>query len=338
MLTKRSTILACLVSSLFLFSACQQKVRYAQVQETRLAMGTLVEITVIDSTEEEAKTALEAGFAEIERIAKLFWEGNPNGPVYAFNHRQTASTPMPREVLGLIARSCEYSRRLNGAFDITVAVLFPLYRFSGENLQPPTISAINARLKYIDYRTLQIDSLGERLGAKWRQTQIGFGAVAKGYAVDRALEKIKAHGVVGALVNAGGDLRTLPRLDGKKWRIGIQHPRQINKLFTVLEIDSMAVVTSGDYEKFFMYNGKRIHHLLNPHTGFPADSCQAVTVIASNAEQADAMATGLFVLGANAGQEALKQFPDCAALWIRQDGSVVQSPGFEKYIVAEGNN
>lgn len=315
---------------LIAFSTCQREL--VEVQETRLAMGTLVEITVIDTTESQAKAALEAGFAEIERISQLFWEGNPDGPVYAFNHRTTPSTSMPEEILQLISRCCEYSQKLNGAFDITVAVLFPLYRFRGDSLRPPALSEIKSRIPYIDYRALQINLKDGQLSSKFTQTQIGFGAVAKGYGVDQALARIKAAGVAGALVNAGGDLKALPRRDGRKWRVGVQHPRKPNELLAVLEIDSQAVVTSGDYEKYFIYEGRRIHHLLDPKTGLPAEKCQAVTVIASSAEQADAMATGLFVIGAEAGQQVLERFEETQALWVRADGQLVASRDFKKYL------
>ncbi len=100
----------------------------------------------------------------------------------------------------------------------------------------------------------------------------------------------------------------------------------------MLEIDSQAVVTSGDYEKYFIYEGRRIHHLLDPKTGLPAEKCQAVTVIASSAEQADAMATGLFVIGAEAGQQVLERFEETQALWVRADGQLVASRDFKKYL------
>lgn len=328
--TKYITLLSI---ALFLgLTSCQRGVKLVQVQETRLAMGTLIEITVLDTTEAQARVALDTGFAEIERISRLFWEGNPAGPVYAFNHRTEEYSPMPREVLDLITRSCDYSRKLDGAFDITVAALFPLYRFRGDSLRPPDLREVQKRLPYVDYRALLIDTLNLRLGSRIRQTQIGFGAVAKGYGADRALQKIKALGVAGALVNAGGDLSALPRKDGKQWHVGIQHPRQKDRLLAVMAIDSQAVVTSGDYEKYFLYEGRRIHHLLNPRTGLSADSCQAVTVIAPSAELADAMATGLFVLGAQAGQRVLDRFPNCQALWVTHDGRLITSRQFTDYL------
>ncbi|HPC36173.1 MAG TPA: FAD:protein FMN transferase [Candidatus Marinimicrobia bacterium] len=316
----------------FLLTGCQSKSKLVKAQSTRFAMGTVIEITVLDTTEAEANSALEAGFAEINRISAQFWEGKPEGPIYAFNHRTTEAVALPLEILELIARCEDYSAKLDGAFDITVGTVLQLYNFKGDSLRPPDIAIIKALLPAVNYQNLIIDFSKGQLSAKNRQTKIGLGAVAKGYGVDRAITAIAKHNVAGALVNAGGDLRTLRRTDGQKWRIGIQDPRQADNILLVIEFDSGAVATSGDYEKFFMYEGKRIHHILNPRTGLPADSCQSVTVIAPTAEQADAMATGLFILGASAGQKALENFPNCEVLWICADGRVVQSAGFEKYL------
>jgi len=318
---------------IFILSACQFKTELVKAQSTRFAMGTVIEITVLDTTEAEANAALEAGFAEINRISTQFWEGNPQGPIYAFNHRTTDAVAMPREILELVVRSKDYSEKLNGAFDITVGTILPLYKFKGDSLRPPESSDINPFLRYIDYRNLDVDLTTERLGTKYRETMIGLGAVAKGYGVDKAIEAITKYNVSGALVNAGGDLRATLRLDGRKWRVGIQNPRQAGDVLFIVEIDSGAVVTSGDYEKFYMYEGRRIHHLLNPRTGQPADSCQSMTVIGPTAEQADAMATGLFVLGAAEGLKALEKFSDCEVLWICSDGKKVQSANFGKFLI-----
>ena len=318
---------------IFLLSACQPKDELIKAQSTRFAMGTVIEITVLDTTEAEANAALEAGFAEINRISDQFWEGNPQGPIYAFNHRTVDAVAMSPEILELIARSINYSEKLSSAFDITIGTILPLYKFKGDSLRPPDNARLKTLLSFIDYRTLKIDWKKEQLFAQQRQTMIGMGAVAKGYGVDKAVEAIAKHNVAGALVNAGGDLRVLPRQDGRKWRVGIQDPRQTENILYVIEVDSGAVVTSGDYQKFFMYNNKRVHHLLNPRTGQPAELCQSVTVIAPSAEQADAMATGLFVLGTAEGRKALEKFPGCEVLWICSDGQVMQSAGFGKYLV-----
>jgi len=211
---------------------------------------------------------------------------------------------------------------------MTVGALLPLWDFKAENPQPPSEDRIRAALPFVNYRLLRIDHEKKMLIAESPGIMLTTGGIAKGYAVDRAIEILSRQGVKGALVNAGGDLRVLPRADGKKWRVGVQHPRIQQKLLQVIEVDSGAVVTSGDYQKFFLYNEKRYHHLLNPKTGLPADSCQSVTILAPTTEGADALATGIFVAGAKRGIELLEKLPGVEGMIVRHDGKIIKSSGF----------
>jgi len=314
-----------------IFTNCSRQDEFIEAKETRLLMGTVVEITVLDTSEVAAKAAITDAFNEISRISTVFYEGNPNSPVYVFNHRTRNEVVIPSEVLGLVERSVDISEKLDGAFDITIGGLLPLYKFKGNSLTPPSMKEIQAVLPFVGFKYLSINSAENILSCKNRKTQIGTGAVAKGYAVDRAIEVLQLRNVKGAIVNAGGDLRTLPRPDGKYWRVGIQHPRNRGEILNVLEIGNGAVTTSGDYEKYFFYQGKRIHHILDPKTGLPADSCQSVTIIAPTTELADALATGMFVLGVTKGMELIQQFSEIEAMWIRADGKRFETAGFNKY-------
>lgn len=310
--------------------SCRPDKTLRTFRETQFGLGTLIEITVLDSSEVHATAAMDSAFGEIERIGSLFWEGNPESPLYAFSHRQSESVRIPREVLQLIKRGITISEVTAGAFDMTVGILLPLYDFKSENPQPPSYSEIRERLPYVDYRQLEVDLEGGKLVAHSPQTALATGGIAKGYAVDRAIEVLAAQNIAGAIVNAGGDLRVLPRKDHKRWRIGIQHPRNPDEMLLVLELERGAVTTSGDYQKYFIYEGRRWHHLLDPHNGLPADSCQSVTVMAPTAEMADALATGLFVAGVQKGMEILRQFPDCRALMVRRDGKIFYSDNFPR--------
>ena len=317
---------------LIIFSNCQDKNALREVKSTRMAMGTIIEITVLHSTESKANEAMEAAFAEINRIGKEFYEGNPESEFYQFNHRTTDVVSFDDEKLALVRQAVDMSQKTAGAFDITAATLFPLYRFHGDSLRPPRQKDIDRLLPYVGYSYLQIDIVKHTLGAPNRVTAIGTGGIAKGYAVDRAIDILIDDEVTGAIVNAGGDLRVLPRRDGKAWRVGIQDPRNLNSILKILEVYDGAVVTSGDYQKFFIYEGKRYHHILNPQTGTPADSCRSVTVIAPTAEQADAMATGLFINGPEWGLAHFDRFPGCDALWIRHDGKIFMTDGFQQHL------
>ena len=309
-------------------SGCNSGSSLKTYQETRFALGTVVEITVIDDSEENANVAIEAAMKEINRVGSLFYEGNPESPLYEFSHRTGDSIAMPEEVLSLIQRGLEVSKLTNGCFDMTVGILLPLWDFKSENPEPPSEKQLKSVLPYVNYRSLTFDPERSLLISASPRTMLTTGGIAKGYAVDRAIEILEQHAVKGALVNAGGDLRALPRVDGKKWRVGIQNPRVQQELLKIIEIDSGAVVTSGDYQKFFIYDNKRYHHLLNPKTGLPADSCQSVTIIAPTTERADALATGIFIFGAKRGMELLENIPGTEGLIVRYDGKIIKSSGF----------
>jgi len=332
-LCARLTSIFGLVFVAILLNSCTKEPVYHQVQSTRFAMGTVIEMTVLDTLESKANEAIDEAFDEILRIASLFYEGNPQSPLYAFNNRKNNETGMPVEVLELIQRSLNVSEKTNGAFDITVGVLLPLYRFGGDSLIPPDSSTVKELLPFVDYKNLKINYEKSTLSVLYSKIRVTTGGIAKGYAVDRAIEILLKKGVAGALINAGGDLRVISRKDGKPWCVGIQNPRKPNTFINIIEISEGAVATSGDYQKYYFYKNRRIHHLLNPKTGFPADSCQSVTVIAPTTELADALATGLFVAGVTAGLDIIKKYPNCEALWVRADGKTFMSKGFERYLV-----
>lgn len=334
-LCARLTSIFGLVFGAILLNSCAKEPVYHIVQSTRFAMGTIIEITVLDTSELKANEAIGEAFNEILRIASLFYEGNPRSPLYTFNNRKNNETSMPVEILELIQRSLNISEKTNGAFDITVGVLLSLYRFSGDSLVPPDSSSVKDLLPYVGYKNLTTNFEKSTLTTIYSKARITTGGIAKGYAVDRAIDILLARGVAGALVNAGGDLRVIPRKDGKLWRVGIQNPRKENDIIDVIEISNGAVTTSGDYQKYYFYKNRRIHHLLNPKTGFPADSCQSVTVIAPITELADALATGLFVAGVTAGLDIIKKYPNCEALWVRADGKTFMSRGFPIYLCQE---
>lgn len=317
---------------MFVLFGCNSEETLKPYKTTRFALGTVIEITVLDDSESHANAAINAAMAEINRIGALFYEGNPESPLYQFSQPTCDRVVMPAEVLNLIQRGLKISELTGGGFDMTVGALLKLWDFKSENPTLPTEEQIKAVLPFVGYHKLSIDLDKKLLIASSPLTMLTTGGIAKGYAVDRAIEILAHRRVKGALVNAGGDLRVLPRTDRKKWRVGIQDPRNRNDLLMVIELDSGAVVTSGDYQKYFMINEKRYHHILNPKTGYPADSCQSVTVVAPSAEMADALATGMFVAGPQKGLDILTNFPSIAVLIIRSDGKIIRSANWDNLV------
>jgi len=158
------------------------------------------------------------------------------------------------------------------------------------------------------------------------------GGIAKGYAIDRAFKTLTSLGYKNLIVNAGGDLRTGGLKNNQPWSIGIQHPRLTEKLMATLSGSGSAIATSGDYEKYFLHQGKRYHHILNPKTGFPAEGCQSVTVLGKEATTADAMATAVFVLGPEKGYALCQKIANVECLIVDGEGKPVMTPGLKERI------
>jgi thiamine biosynthesis lipoprotein len=158
---------------------------------------------------------------------------------------------------------------------------------------------------------------------------VDLGAIAKGYAVDRAVELLRRAGIESAAVNAGGNIRLIGDHDGRPWRIAIQHPRDAAGQLALLELADVSVSTSGDYERFFEQDGVRYHHIFDPRTGYPAGRCRSVTVVTPSAALADALSTAAFVLGPEEGLALLRRFPATEGLIVAADGTPHVTPGLE---------
>lgn len=323
---------------LLLFTFCSKDSGLNTVKKTDFAMGTIIQITVLDSTEKSAQKAIDLALQEIKRVGNLFYKGNPSSPIYKFNNRSKDTIKMPIEVLDLIWRGTQIAKKTMGSFDMTIEKILPYYSFNGDSLQPPQKLLIDSLKKYVNYKNLKIDLEQGALIANSRESRIATGGNAKGYAVDRAIHILDSLHVAGALVNAGGDLRVLPRKDNRKWTVGIQHPRNRNQTIGIIALKKGAVTTSGDYEQYYIYKNIRYHHIINPRTGFPARNSQSTTVIAPTAELADGLATALFILGYEKGLKILREFPNCHAFWVDSNGAYHSSPGFDKYLSKNYNS
>ncbi len=322
-----------IVSLLFVIFGhnCQNQPR--KFTETRFQMGTVVQITLFETSKKSAQRQMDNGFAEIDRIAALFWEGNPDSDIYKINHRKSDTIHVRSEVAQLLARAKHISQQTDGAFDMTIGTLKELYNFEKKII--PDTNQIKAVLNHIGFENLSIDTTRNRLRFKNPDFKLITGAIVKGYAADRAIDIIKKENPYGVLVNAGGDIRVTKRHDSKKWIVGVQDPKEKGHLIGKVAIYEGAVVTSGDYEQYTIIEGKRYHHILNPLTGFSAEKSHATTVIAPKAECADAIATGLFVLGDKRGKVIINRFPCVEALWIDWEGNSILTDGFSKYLVGD---
>lgn len=272
----------------------------------RPMLGTIVNLTIIAPSGERASSAARAAFGEIERIEKLMSPHLAESDVSGINAR-AADGPVrvSADTFAVIALSQEVSRLTNGAFDASFASLGKLWDFSKEPFSPPKKSEVLRLLPLVNYKNVLLNKKDSTVRFARKGMKIGLGGVAKGYAIGKAIEALKKHGVRDAIVEAGGDLKVIGSKFGAPWRVGLMHPREKSIIITLTLKGGESIVTSGDYERFAIYKGIRYHHIIDPATGYPANGLVSVSVIAADPARADAFATALFVMGKEKSVELL---------------------------------
>jgi len=282
-------------------------------------MGTLFDFTLcVSQNTPEVERAVKDAFAEVRRIDGLMTSYRPDSHVSRINeYAGKKGISVPLELYNLIEQSMSISRKTKGKFDITFASIGRIWNFRTDQPSLPERKEIRKRIRLIDYRKVITDPKRNMVKLKDRRMRIGLGAIAKGYAVDRAGEVLRAHGISNYIVYGGGDLLIGGSKNGAPWKIGIQDPRDKARYFAKLSLrGDKAIVTSGDYEKYFVIAGKRYHHILDPDTGFPATGSSSVTIVTDSAAVADAMATGVFVLGPREGMALIESEPELEGIIV----------------------
>jgi thiamine biosynthesis lipoprotein len=289
-------------------------------------MGTVIEITLIGDHEEQASKAALQTFQEIKRIEQLMNPRVESGDVFRINQSSgKVRVKISNETLEVIKKAQEISELSEGGFDITVSPLIELWKKARENKTPPSAEEVKEKSDLVNFRNIEMDQKGWVFLRK-KGMAIDLGGIAKGYAVDRAFDVLRSLGYKNLIVNAGGDLRVGGLKNNQSWSIGIQNPRESQKILTKISVSDMAVATSGDYEKFFIYEGKRYHHILNPANGFPAEGCQSVTILTKDCITADGLATAVFVLGPEKGYVLCQKLNSVQCLIVDKEGKIIISP------------
>lgn len=317
-----------LLLALRLTSTNAREVHPGLVKISRPLMGTVWNIQVADQGKaEQAKQVIEQAYSELRRIESVMSEWRPDSPISKVDAEAGKSAvEVPDELRALLDRSIIYSCQTEGTFDVTWRGMGNLWHFD-DTFTVPSAAMVDRARRRIDYRKIRIEGNQVSLPAGM---SIGLGGIAKGYAVDRAMEVLLRAGFTDALVDGGGDVRVSGTHDGKPWQLGIQHPRQPHgTLLGRVEMTGGALVTSGDYERFRMVNGVRYHHIIDPRTGWPAGASSSVSLIAPTAEQGVVLAKGVFILGPEKGI-ALAKSLGLEALLIDPQGREYATEGFAR--------
>ena len=273
----------------------------------------------------------EAVFAVFRRVEAVANEWRPASPLAVLNTQAGAGpVPVPAELCALLARSKALAAQTGGAFDPTWAALWGLWDFVAPSPVVPSATAIAERVARIDHLALSVDCESNTAALARPGMLVGLGGIAKGWALDSAASELAARGVTDWVLSAGGQvLSDGHNADGAPWTVGIRDPRGApDDAFALVQVTG-SVSTSGDYERFFVRDGVRYHHLLDPRTGRPARGLRSVTVIAPDAVTADALSTALMIMGYEAGSALLAELPGVQAVWVDARGGVTRTRGLD---------
>ncbi|MCB0635664.1 MAG: FAD:protein FMN transferase [Lewinella sp.] len=291
-------------------------------------MGTRFELTAVADNDAQAWAAVETGIAEIRRIEALISSWDEHSQTSEIN-RQAGLAPVEvdAELYELIFRALKVSGLTGGAFDISFASMERIWQFDGQEQTLPDPAIVAEARQLIDWHKIRLDAEAHTVFLTEPGMRIGFGAIGKGYAANRAKAIMREMpGVRGGLVNASGDLISWGESDRDEgWTIKIADPRQQGRALAWLHVGDMAVVTSGDYERYFTSNGQRYAHIIDPRTGYPTTGVKSVTIICPDAELADALATSVFALGAEEGLHLLNQLNGIEGLIVSDTDEILTS-------------
>jgi len=282
-------------------------------------MGNHFELTVVANDEKWAHERIDAGVAEIQRIERLLTTFSDDSETNLINQNAGISpVVVSAETFDLIERSLRISQVTQGAFDITYGSIDKrLWNFDQQMTSLPDKETAKNMVRLINFHNVILDRKKRTVFLKEKGMRIGFGGIGKGYAAERAKLVMKQQGVESGVVNASGDLTAWGfQPNGSPWTVGIANPDAKHNVFSYMSITDMAVATSGNYEKFVMIDGKKYSHTINPRTGLPVTGIKSVTIITTNAEIADAMATPVMIMGIRTGLDMIDQIKDIEAVII----------------------
>lgn len=292
---------------------------------SRLMMGTFCRVVVIARSERRAQVCIAAAFEVQDRIESLMSYHRSDSELNQVNRcageKPVPVNPMTFEVL---RRAIHFSEVSDGTFDVTVGPLVDLWRAAGQTNQPPTEEALAEARRKVGFQKLILDEKAMTVRFAEPGMRIDLGGIAKGYAVDKAVEAMKKHGALGGMVDLGGNIGCFGRSPRgqEKWRIGIQDPNVApddlspSKYLLVLELADVSVATSGDYRRFAMVEGHRQSHILDVRSGRSAEQLVSDTIIAPDAISADALSTAVNILGPEAGMALVERLPGIEAILI----------------------
>ena len=317
-------ILVCII-----FFAFSSQLSAEWQTEDAAIMGTTIRVEIWHEDEHVRQKGIDKVFAEMDRVNRLmspYIEQSQLSKINKYGHE--GPVKVDRDLFELIEKSIEFSRLTNGAFDITYASVGHLYNYRKEI--KPTEEEVAAAKLLIDYKNLVLDK--DQLSVSYLKhgVKIDLGGIAKGFAVDQSIQHLRDLGIKHALVSAGGDTRLLGDRRGRSWLVGIRDPANTEEVIVMLPLQDEALSTSGDYERFFIEDGEKYHHIIHPTTGNSAGEVRSASILASDTTTTDALSTSIFVMGPSKGLELLNSLKGVEGVIVDQQGRLYYSKGLER--------
>jgi thiamine biosynthesis lipoprotein len=324
---------------LYLLTKQIQNQRLISVESpNKLVMNTIAKITAIGPDKKTAQSSIDAAFKEIYRLEKLMNRYDPNSQLSQVN-KQASKEPVKidKDLFALLQKAVYYSELTDGAFDITVGPLVDLWKKCAEANSMPTDAQLAEVKKTIGCDKFILDANNFSVRFKTEGVSLDLGAIAKGFAADKALEEMKRHGAAGGLVDLGGQIGCFGTTEkNAKWLIGIRNPEKSRneQIIARLALSDAAVSTSGNYERFYKIGEHQFSHIFNPATEKTAIQLASATIICPNGTQSDALSTAVSVLGKQKGLELIEKTEDTEAILILAENknALIKSSGAEKFI------
>ena len=302
---------------------------FSQVEQTKTVnlMGSVFQITLVDSDSISAHQNINKAILEIERIENLISEWRPQTQISQVNQNAGIKpVKVDKEVFELTKKAIWFSEISNGAFDISIVAMDKIWKFDGTMEKLPSKKAIRNSIVNVNYKNIVLDSINSTIFLSKKGMKIGFGSIGKGYAADKARKLLQESGIIAGIINAAGDIATWgTQIGGNPWRIGVNNPLETGETIEILEFSgNNAVTTSGNYEKYAEINDKRYSHIINPKTGYPSTELISVTIIGPNAEMCNGFSTSIMVLGLKKGIKLINKFPDYQYIIITKKEDIIK--------------
>ena len=294
-------------------------------------MGNRFDISVVAEKETIGNEYIALATNEIKRIENLISSWDSNSQTSLIN-RNAGINPVKvdDELFQLIQRSLKISKLTNGAFDISYASMDKIWRFDGSMTTMPSEESIKKSVERVGYDNIILDETNKTVFLRQKGMKIGFGAIGKGYAADKAKDLLQSKGVDSGIINASGDLNAWGKQpDGKNWMVAIVNPLNKEKVFSWMPVQNSSVVTSGNYEKYVKLNGELYSHIIDPRTGYPSKGIISVSIFTKSAELADALATSVFVMGVETGLDFINQLKGVECIIVNADNKIITSNNIE---------